>query len=244
MCITFTNKHASQFNSLSLARLSDTNREQIITLPVKCYVRRTNCYQGDPSVPDLPRQQASTTRHTIATEQQMARYCAFLRDHPSACLVPFHLAICIGAEVMLLKNLDFERHLINGSRGTVQDIIYDDDGNAIVITVLFRGQDTPVPISRMVCHCHVIGQGDKIQLFQFPIRLAWAVTAHKSQGQTLSRVAIDVSETAFAHGAFYVALSRVRRIEGLLLFGAPQWTDETISYHINNCIFQQHALTG
>lgn len=52
---------------------------------------------------------------------------------------------------------------------------------------------------------------------QFPLRLAWAITIHKSQGQTYQSIAIDLTDGAFAHGQTYVALSRCQTIEGLYL---------------------------
>ena len=68
-----------------------------------------------------------------------------------------------------------------------------------------------------------------------------AATAHKSQGQTLERIAIDIGENAFAHGAFYVALSRVRRVDDLRLFGLPNWPEQGPQYHINQCIAADHG---
>ena len=52
---------------------------------------------------------------------------------------------------------------------------------------------------------------------QYPLRLAWAVTIHKSQGKTFDKVVVDIGRGAFAHGQAYVALSRCRTMEGLLL---------------------------
>ena len=76
-------------------------------------------------------------------------------------------------------------------------------------------------------------------IYQFPLRLAWAVTAHKAQGQTLEKVSIDIGSSAFAHGAFYVAMPRVRRLEDVLFFGAERWPEGGIKFHVNDFIQQQ-----
>jgi len=55
------------------------------------------------------------------------------------------------------------------------------------------------------------------KLVQFPLKLAWALTIHKSQGQTFEKVFIDMNTGAFAHGQTYVALSRCRTLNGIIL---------------------------
>jgi hypothetical protein len=61
--------------------------------------------------------------------------------------------------------------------------------------------------------------GNKIHFYQIPLKLCYAVTAQKAQGQTLSKVAVSIMDEAFAHGAFYVALLHVGRMSDLMLFG-------------------------
>ena len=138
---------------------------------------------------------------------------------------------------MLLKNISPEEGLINGAMGTVDRIDWDEAQEIMTISVHFFHLHRSVPISRCICHTVLFpGSGDKIQLFQFPLMLAWATTAHKSQGQTLDRVAINIADSAFAHGSFYVALSRVRRLDDILLFGLPQWPPGGPDFHVNTFI--------
>lgn len=66
----------------------------------------------------------------------------------------------------------------------------------------------------------------------FSLKLSWAVTAHKSQSQTLSKAAINIGENAFAHGSFYVA-SRVKSISCLKLFGLQNWSQGGPNFHMN-----------
>lgn len=57
----------------------------------------------------------------------------------------------------------------------------------------------------------------------FPLKLSWAVIANESQGQTLDKVAIHIGRKAFGHGSFNVALSRVKSLHSLKLFGLESW---------------------
>lgn len=122
------------------------------------------------------------------------------------CIAPETLYLSIGAQVMLLRNLNVEEGLANGSRGVVVSFI---DGFPLV--KFLNGME--IVVDTQVWE---IFDGDVhiANIKQIPLRLAWAVTVHKSQGCTLDYATIDLSNV-FEHGQAYVAISRVRTLEGL-----------------------------
>jgi ATP-dependent exoDNAse (exonuclease V) alpha subunit len=126
------------------------------------------------------------------------------------CLAPETLVLKKGAVVMFVKN-NFERGYVNGTLGTVID--FDMKGMPIVRTTSGkRIVATPEKWS--------IEENDAplATITQVPLRLAWAITVHKSQGMTLDAVEMDLSKS-FEYGMGYVALSRVRTLAGIKLLG-------------------------
>lgn len=127
-----------------------------------------------------------------------------------SCLAPEELRLKVGAAVMFVKN-NWERGYVNGTLGTID--AFDEDGLPVVQT--FAGQRiTALPERWMIEEDGV----PKAGIVQVPLRLAWAITVHKSQGMSLDAAEIDLSHS-FEPGMGYVALSRVRRLEGLKLHG-------------------------
>lgn len=122
-----------------------------------------------------------------------------------------------GAQVMMIKN-DKEKRWVNGSLGIIEDlsekeIKVDIDGASYVIP-----KETWSKIRYTYNQAKGTIQEEVISSFtQYPIRLAWAVTIHKSQGQTFDSVIVDMGFGAFAHGQTYVALSRCRTLGRLFL---------------------------
>lgn len=129
--------------------------------------------------------------------------------------MPDEIRLKVGAQVMLTRNKDLDRGLVNGSRGVVEKFVPDSDGDQVPIIRFDSGLVEKVAKAEAVRY-NPEGEEGCLVRKQVPLKLAWAVTVHKSQGVTLTRALLDIS-SAFEYGQCYVALSRVRSIEGLWL---------------------------
>lgn len=127
------------------------------------------------------------------------------------CLSPEKLELKVGAVVMCTKNNQKE-HFVNGTLGVVTG--FDDITENPVIKIQNCRTLTIEPMD------WTVEENGKIraQIRQVPLRLAWAMTVHKSQGMSLDAAVMDLSQV-FEFGQGYVALSRVRRLSGLYLLG-------------------------
>jgi ATP-dependent exoDNAse (exonuclease V) alpha subunit len=148
------------------------------------------------------------------------------------------LKLKIGARVMLLKN-DPARKYVNGTVGTVATIEEES------ITVRLNGSEKVevVEVSQHEWEVLKYTTDPKTKLIktevtgtfiQFPIRLAWAITIHKSQGKTFDKVMLDLQGGAFEHGQTYVALSRCRSLDGLVLKYPVKYRDILIDDRITD----------
>lgn len=129
-----------------------------------------------------------------------------------SCLAPEILVLKKGAQVMFVKN-NFEGGYVNGTLGEVIDF---KDGKPLVRT--FDGAEISVGHASWEIKEEEI---EKAAISQLPLRLAWAITVHKSQGMSLDAAEVDLSRS-FIPGMGYVALSRVRSLAGLKLMGMNQ----------------------
>lgn len=152
-------------------------------------------------------------------------------------LIPQELELRTGARVMMCKNLNMggDSYLFNGSLGWVIGFVENNDSDDL---------DTGCPIIAFDCgitcivNQEIIYQpkeqgysGEEIPLAtieQIPLKLAYAVTVHKSQGQTFDKVFMDCSRT-FLFGQVYVALSRARTLDGLIIYGFNAFSKGSIS---------------
>lgn len=130
------------------------------------------------------------------------------------CLSPEKLTLKIGAVVMFTRN-DQQGRFVNGSTGKVIDFDVD---SGLPVVQMKNGKEIEVE----TVEWKVDDQGKELAcLTQIPLRLAWAMTIHKSQGMSLDTALMDLG-AAFEYGQGYVALSRVRSLDGLYLLGCNQ----------------------
>lgn len=210
----------ARHQALLLSRMQKyEDNSQIAIQPTKLFTKRVNVNH----INTAKLEELTTDLHiynhsyTITRGQEVVSECELRSEEIASALKSFDynsqheqvLKIRVGAQVMLIKNLDLNLGLCNGSRGVVVDFIeypvveFTNGSRRIIKPELWK-----VKKIRGLC----------LQRSQVPLKLAWALTIHKSQGMTLDKAIIDLSDS-FEYGQSYVALSRVKNLEGLYLSG-------------------------
>ena len=140
------------------------------------------------------------------------------------------IVLKIGARVIFTKN-DTNNRWVNGSTGTVLSVddhsvsVRLDESNLVVNVTSVKFEKSAI--------VWTVGKDDRIRLSvevvgwfkQIPLRLGWAITVHKSQGQTLDAAVLDFTDQYFEKGQAYVALSRVRTLDKLFFQSVPKMLD-------------------
>ena len=136
------------------------------------------------------------------------------------CLSPEQLVLKMGASVMFTKN-NLQARFVNGTLGVVDG--FDKVGGLPIIKTQSGKHIVVEPME------WTVEENGKVRarVRQLPLRLAWAITVHKSQGMSMDAAVMDLSQV-FEFGQGYVALSRVRRLSGLYLLG---WNERSFQVH-------------
>ncbi len=137
----------------------------------------------------------------------------------------YDLELKVDAQVMLLNNDPIGRW-VNGSIGKILSIRTNDDDNITDVIKVELSDGKIVNVKPFTWEMYKFFYNEKTERLdseimgsytQYPLRLAWAITIHKSQGKTFSKVVLDIGTGTFAHGQLYVALSRCTSLEGITL---------------------------
>src|SRR5690606_4455851 len=156
------------------------------------------------------------------------------------------LELKVGAQVMFLRNdTGADRRWVNGSIGEVVKI------GAGTVTVEVDGEEhevQPAVRERFKYHYSPLTKTltkDVVAEFtQFPLRLAWAVTIHKSQGKTYDQAIVDLGSRSFAPGQTYVALSRITALEGLYLTRPLRPSDIIVDPAVQRFMSRARTIPG
>ena len=111
------------------------------------------------------------------------------------------------------ENLKFSEGLVNGQKVVLRGV--SPNSREFVQVELLTPEKSIVLVPRTMFHGQVCRQGITFQRVQFPLRIAYSLTINKLQGQTLSRVGLDLRSDVFAHGQLYVALSRAQNRQSI-----------------------------
>ncbi|HUH65737.1 MAG TPA: AAA family ATPase [Syntrophales bacterium] len=141
-----------------------------------------------------------------------------------------------GAQIMLLNN-DSLGQWVNGTVGRMMGVKKDEEGGKVIVARLDNGKKVEIAPYTWEIFRFFLKNGELASevvgaFTQYPVRLAFAVTIHKSQGKTFERAVIDVGRGTFAHGQMYVALSRCTTLDGIALVKPIRKTDILMDWQV------------
>lgn len=196
-----------------LARLNARLREEIELESLDDYVFLTTTNDGASAINRHQLHRIPSKKYSF-TAEVTGSFDA--KSFPTQC----ELELKEGAQVMLLNNDSLGRW-INGTIARIKKI--DARKERLIVTLPDSSEEEVKAYRWDMFHFELDKTSRRLipvsvgQFVQFPVRLAWAITIHKSQGLTFDKVVLDLSRGTFAHGQLYVALSRLRTLAGLIL---------------------------
>ncbi len=205
-------KLTSILNAIRSGEVEEDHYEMLREAHEKAHTEdHIKLYTHNENVDEINMQAFNKMKGEVRTYQMVTKGKAQLVGSlKNNCLAEETLHLKIGAKVICIKNAQ-DRSYVNGSMGIV--VTFDNEGAPVI--ELTNGKKITVKADSWK-----IEEDGKVkaELSQLPIKLAWAITVHKSQGMTLDKAEIDLSRS-FASGQGYVALSRLKSLEGLHLKG-------------------------
>jgi ATP-dependent DNA helicase PIF1 len=188
------------------ATLKENKKETIDIIPTRLYTHNEN-------VDEVNAQELEKIEGTMRRFEMTSRGNPVLVSIlKKSCLAPETLSLKKGARVMFVKN-NFDKGYVNGTLGEVMAL--QGEGYGPKVRIWRTGEQ--IELDRESWKIEEDGTV-KAEISQYPLRLAWAITVHKSQGMSLDAVEVDLSRS-FEPGMGYVALSRVRTLAGLTILG-------------------------
>ena len=124
-------------------------------------------------------------------------------------LIEEEIKLCVGCKVMVTANIDFDKKIVNGSQGIIVDFVDN--------YPLIEFKDKESTFTHVIEPYSWKSQDENYKIEHIPLILSWAITIHKSQGITLDSVRVNLGSSVFEYGQSYVALSRVKTLDGLYL---------------------------
>jgi len=195
------------------AQVENINNGMFRSLEGECfvydYISRTNCTTVLETNVPLPYSELQKCRKELTDEKKVSEVRNLLNN--ASCTSKLELKT--GTSVMCTVNLDMDNGICNGSTGVVCDFVKR--ANIPFPIVQFsNGLKREIPIKFWQSEEYPV-----VAIGQFPLCHAWAMTIHKIQGATLDMAEMDIGAGIFEYGQTYVALSRVRSLDGLYLTG-------------------------
>ena len=217
----FRQRDETLLHVLNQIREGSAGREELSLLNERVHPIRTLA-EGDPYVILTPTNQAAhriNTAFLAALPGTAFQYAASVTGEFNQAAHPTdtNLVLKAGAKVILLRN-DAEKRWVNGTIARVARL----DKDRVWVDIAGKEYEVEPAAWENRRYAYDQAQEKVVETIagtfrQYPVRLAWALTIHKSQGLTLDKVYIDMGRGTFAHGQTYVALSRCRTMEGLAL---------------------------
>ena len=209
----------------SYLRIAENDRGAVCLMPKKTMVTTFNnaillkLFSNNPEEVGAHDEVDGKTKTDIREAKKAVKKLDKLEDSRNTAGLEKSIFLCKGVRVMLRKNVDTARGLINGAMGTIVELVRPDDapdGPVQHLMVHFDEINEVVAVKRVSGKVELF-HGSFLERKQFPLSLGYSFTVHKAQGMSLKTVICDLGSQVFTSGMTYVALSRCKTLDGLHL---------------------------